>query len=102
MPALAPHDGGEADVVEHGRRSEASRRVLTWRREKSYGRQEQVHVELTVTVLKEVHEGQSVTSAVIKKILSNVFFMVSEISLTGDMVQHSGVDVSSCVPADVF
>lgn len=61
---LAAHNGGEADVVEHGRGGEASRRVLTWWREKSYGRQEQAHVELRVTVLKK---DQSVTSAVIKK-----------------------------------
>lgn len=53
VPPLAAHDGGEADVVEDGRGGEASRRVLTWRREKSYRRQEQVHGELTVTVLKK-------------------------------------------------
>lgn len=53
VPPLAAHDGGEADVVEHGRGGETSRRLLTWRREKSYGRQEQVDVELTVTIIKK-------------------------------------------------
>lgn len=72
-PALAAHDGGEADVVEHGRGGEASRRVLTWWREESYRRQEQVRVER----FKEGHEGQSVTSAVIKKNTWAMYFLWS-------------------------